>query len=87
MARQAWPGQVGSPRTRGDGPRHYAAYLNAVGVLPAHAGMARATLLIARLPVPVLPAHAGMARVARATALEPPSVLPAHAGMARSEPP
>ncbi len=34
---------VSSPRTRGDGPRHYSAYVNAVGVLPARAGMARSS--------------------------------------------
>ena len=67
---RGWPGECPcavaieqrSPRTRGDGPSGETRVTVVVGVLPAHAGMARdfRRLWIARI---VLPAHAGMARI------------------------
>ena len=59
---------VGSPRTRGDGPAFDVGPSVVDQVLPAHAGMARPTASTRWRRRLVLPAHAGMARSAPSSA-------------------
>ncbi len=88
---RGWPGGAagpwrdlrGSPRTRGDGPVSARVPLLVIGVLPAHAGMARATELTTHAASQFSPHTRGWPEIA---APDPGkiSVLPAHAGMARA---